>query len=428
MSTPVIIYSSTGCPRCLQVKEQLQEWGIAYEERNITDNLTYFEELQQRKIFGTPATFINNKPILGFQPDKLIKALGIENESNTLNEEAITKNTSSDSAEAGSKDEIFQSLDPAINNDTYDFVVIGAGPAGASAALYAARGRLKTLVLDKAPTSGTLAITHKIANYPGVRKEVTGLELLLEMQQQAKDFGATFVRTQVTAVDFSDPELKKIITPEGTIQAKSVFVGVGAKAPSSKIRGEEEFTGRGVSYCSTCDAAFFENRLVVVVGENEEAIHEASQLSKFCKEVRLLLPTGQLKGDVTLEELEGKENVHIYKKHRVKEIHGEHAVERIVVQDDERKELTWEVDGVFLYLVGMKPGTDFIGNALVRDEDGYVTVDEQMRTSIDGVFAGGDARRTLVKQAVISAADGCIAALGAEKHVNKRAQMRPQYS
>jgi thioredoxin reductase (NADPH) len=427
MSTPVIVYSSTGCPKCHQVKEQLKEWGIAYEERNISDNKTYFEDLQQRKIFGTPATFINNKPILGFQPAKLMKALGLEEASSEPSE--VTESIQPASTDVGhTKDDIFQAFDSTIANEIYDFVVIGAGPAGASAALYAARGRLKTLVLDKAPTSGTLAITHKIANYPGVRKEVTGLELLLEMQRQAKDFSATFVRTQVTGVDFGDSELKKIITPVGIIQAKSVFIGVGAKAPSSKIRGEEEFTGRGVSYCSTCDAAFFENKLVVVVGDNEEAIHEAGQLAKFCKEVRLLLPTGLLKGDATLEELESKTNVHIYKKHRVKEIHGEHAVDRIVVQDDQRNELTWDVDGVFLYLVGMKPGTDFIGNALIRDSEGYITVDDQMKTSVDGVFAGGDARRTLVKQAVISAADGCIAALGAEKHVNKRTQMRPQYS
>ncbi len=431
MSTPVIVYSSTGCPRCHQVKEQLREWGIAYEERNVSEDRTHFEELQRRKIFGTPATLIHNKPILGFQPDKLMKALGLDRAPTAPDRqgEPEDRTAAAEGNSVPSGDDLFGAADASVLEPLYDLAVIGAGPAGASAALYAARGKLKTLVIDKAPSAGTLAITHKIANYPGVRKELTGLELLLEMQRQAKDFGAVFVRAQVTGVDFSsDSEIKKIIVPEGVIRAKSVFIGVGAKAPSSKIKGEETFAGRGVSYCSTCDAAFFENKTVVVVGDNDEAIHETANLAKFCKEVRLLIPSGLLKGGARLEELENKENVHIYKKYRVKEVMGEQSVERLVIQDDQRVEHIWPVDGVFLYLAGMKPGTDFIGHAVRRDAEGYIDVDDQMRTSVDGVFAGGDARRTLVKQAVISAADGCIAALGAERHVNKRAQMRPQYN
>lgn len=432
MSNSVILYSSTGCPRCLQVKEQLKEWGVAYEERNISDNQEYFKQLQERKIFGTPATFVNNKPILGFQPEKLRAALGV------TDAPAAAAGAASAAAESGApaaggganaeKDDIFADMSAALAADVYDLAIIGAGPAGASAALYAARSRLSVIVLDKAPKAGTLAITHKIANYPGVRKEVTGLELLQDMQRQAHDFGALFARTQVTGVDFSDSEIKQITTPDGVVRAKSVFIAVGAKAPSSKIKGEEEYTGRGVSYCSTCDAAFFDGKVVAVVGENEEAIHEADQLAKFCKEVRLLLPTGKLQGAASLSEVEHLPNVIVYPKHRVKEVSGEHAVERIIVQDDQRQELEWDVDGIFLYLQGMKPGTDFLGDAVRRDEEGYVAVDDQMQASVPGVFAGGDARRTLVKQAVISAADGCIAALGAEKHVKKRSQMRPQYS
>ena len=468
MSNSVILYSSTGCPRCLQVKEQLKEWGVSYEERNISDNQDYFKQLQERKIFGTPATFINNKPILGFQPEKLRAALGVVDGASAGGAAAQADGAGASSGTAGGtasatvsgaadggsaggsvgsaaaeggatatatssgpgaeSDDIFADMNAALTADVYDLAIIGAGPAGASAALYAARSRLSVIVLDKAPKAGTLAITHKIANYPGVRKEVTGLELLQEMQRQAHDFGALFVRTQVTGVDFSDSEMKQVVTPDGVVRAKSVFIGVGAKAPSSKIKGEEEYTGRGVSYCSTCDAAFFDGKLVAVVGENEEAIHEAGQLAKFCKEVRLLLPTGKLQGAASLSEVEHLPNVVVYPKHRVKEVSGEHAVERVIVQDDQRQELEWNVDGIFLYLQGMKPGTDFLGEAVRRDEDGYVVVDDQMQSSVPGVFAGGDARRTLVKQAVISASDGCIAALGAEKHVKKRAQMRPQYS
>ena len=418
----VIVYSSTGCPYCEKVKAFLKEHGIEFEERNASIHKEYFDQLKERKIFGTPATLINGKLVLGFQEKKFNKLLGLAETTPA----SVTPPTQAEAPEE-TADNIFQSVNQRVLDEVYDFVTIGGGPAGASAAVYAARGKLKTLVIDKAPKAGTLAITHKIANYPGVREEVTGLELLTRMQAQAKDFGAEFVRSTVLSVNFSD-EIKKIEIAEGTIQAKSVFIAVGAKAPSSKIKGEEEFTGRGVSYCSTCDAAFYQDQVVAVVGDNDEAIHEAETLAKYCKEVKLLIPTEQLKGDADLSSLDANPKVEIFRRHRVREILGTDSVEKIVILTDKKEEQVWAVDGIFLYLGGMKPGTDFLNGAVMRDEEGYVVVDEYLRTNIDGVFAGGDARRTPIKQAVISAADGAIAALSAEQHVNKRTKLRPQYS
>ncbi|GHH97728.1 FAD-dependent oxidoreductase [Neobacillus kokaensis] len=416
----IIVYSSTGCPYCEKVKTYLKENGFEYEERNASIHKEYFDQLKERKIYGTPATLINGKLVLGFQEKKFIKLLG-------LSEEAKPAAASQPTNNEETADSIFKPVTDGVLEEVYDFVAIGGGPAGASAAVYAARGKMKTLVIDKAPKAGTLAITHKIANYPGVREELTGLELLMRMQAQAKDFGAEFVRSNVLSVDFSE-EIKKIEVAEGTIKAKSVFIAVGAKAPSSKIKGEEEYTGRGVSYCSTCDAAFYQDQVVAVMGDNEEAVHEAETLAKYCKTVKLLIPTVELKGEVDLSILEAKSNVEIYKRHRIRDIQGTDSVEKIVVLNDKKEEEIWSVDGVFLYLGGLKPGTEFLKGAVMRDEEGYVMVDENLRTSVDGVYAGGDARRTLVKQAVISAADGAIAALGAEQHVNKRKTLRPQYS
>lgn len=415
MSREVIVYSSSGCPYCEKIKNELKAWGLEYEERNVTENPDYFNDLHEKGMFSTPVTFIDGEAFIGYRPNKMKDYLGIKEEPKP----SETKTSEAD---------IFQNVDSEILNQEWDLVCIGGGPAGASAAVYASRGKLKTLVIDKAPTAGTLAITHKITNYPGVRGELTGLELVQTMQQQAKDFGTTFVKTHVLGVDFSQSDIKTLDVPEGKIKAKSVFIAVGAKAPSSKIKGEEEFTGRGVSYCSTCDAAFFQDRVVAVVGENEEAVHEAEALSKFAKEVKVIVPLGKFKGEVDLSELESKSNVSVHYKHRLKEIRGNNKVEKLQVMDDTKAEQEWDVDGVFLYLAGMRPGTDFLKNAVERDEEGYINVDENLRTSVEGVFAGGDARRTPIKQAVLSAADGAIAALGADQFVNQRTKLRPQYS
>ncbi|OIJ08526.1 hypothetical protein BKP35_17560 [Anaerobacillus arseniciselenatis] len=291
----VIVYISTGCPYCEKVKTQLEKWGIEYEERNVSLHKEYFDQLRKNKIFGTPATYVNGKLILGFQEKKFKKALGIDDEVN----KEIPSETNNSTVEA----EVFEQLDKDVLNTVYDFVMIGGDAAGASAAVYSASAKLSTLVIDKAAKSEQVALTQKIAKYPGVREEVTGFELLTRMQAQAKDFGAKFVRSNVISVNFTK-DIKEIIVPEGKILAKAVFIAVGAKAPSS---------------------------------------------------------------------------------------------------------------------------TDFIEEAVCRDDEGYIVVDDHLRTNVPGVFAGGDARRNPFKQTVISAADGAIAALGADEFVNKRTKLKPQF-
>lgn len=413
----IVVYTNTGCNYCKKIKEDLKRWGYEnFEERNVAENPDYFEDLHEKGMFSTPVTFIDGEAVIGYRPNKMKQVLGI---SEDKPQTAVSKTSS--------ETNIFEPVHQDILNEVYDLVCIGGGPAGASAAVYAARGNLRTLVIDKAPRSGTLAITHKIANYPGVREELTGLELLQRMQLQAKDFGAQFIQTQVLSVNF-DAEIKELNIPEGTIKAKSVFIAVGAKAPGGKIKGEEEFTGRGVSYCSTCDAAFYKGKTVAVSGDTEEAVTEAFALSKHAEKVLFLIPTAKLKGNADLGLIKDLDNVKIYWKHRVKEIIGDLKVEGIRITDDRKEEAIWHVDGVFLYMGGMKPGTDFLGDAVKRDREGYVEVNELLQTNVEGVFAGGDARRTPIKQAVISAADGAIAAMGADQYVNKHKTLRPQYN
>ncbi|GAB7388709.1 hypothetical protein BSNK01_25470 [Bacillaceae bacterium] len=421
----IILYSSTGCSYCAKIKQDLQEWGLEYEERNVTENPAYFNELHDQGIYSVPVVFIDEKPFIGYRPNAMKKALGISDEQLAAKKGKAGDGKQEDGGAQENAD-IFTRVTPDVLHTIYDFVCIGGGPAGSSAAVYAARAKLKTLVIDKAPAAGTLAITHKIANYPGIAEELTGLELLTRMQKQAKSFGAQFVRTQVLSLDLTG-EYKEIKVPEGTIKAKSVFIAVGAKGRSSKIKGEEELLGRGVSYCSTCDAAFFAGKTVAVVGDTEEAVNEALTLSRFAEKVKLLIPGRKLSGEADITELAEVNNIEIYWQHRVKEIVGDKKLEGIVVQADGQEE-TWKVDGVFLYLAGTKPGTEFIGDAVARDEEGYIIVDEYLRTNVEGVFAGGDARRTPIKQAVIAAADGAIAAMGADQYVNRRKKIVPQYN
>lgn len=308
-------------------------------------------------------------------------------------------------------------LEEADQEKTWDIVIIGAGPAGAAAALYAARARMSTLVIDKSPGSGALAISEKIANYPGVEGEIPGRELLDAMHRQAASFGAVFVQAVAQGLQ---PQglVKEVYTNKGVYRARSVIIAVGARGRSRKIPGEEEFTGRGVSYCATCDAAFYRDKVVAVVGDSEEALHEATFLTRFARLVHLVVPGSRLLGVEGVTD--APPNMEIHWKTKADAVVGDAMAEGLAVTGPDGKQRVIPVDGVFMYLSGGRPGTDFLMGLVPVDDDGYVLVDHHMATSVEGVYAAGDCRRPPMKQVVTAAADGALAALMADRHIHAR--------
>ncbi|KRE46960.1 NAD(P)/FAD-dependent oxidoreductase [Paenibacillus sp. Soil724D2] len=305
----------------------------------------------------------------------------------------------------------------------YDVIIIGAGPAGASAAIYTARGNLKTLVIDKAPNTGALAITHKIANYPGVIGELSGKDLLDTMREQAKGFGAEFIQTTITAVDV-EGDTKYVFTADGFYESKSIVIATGSKGRNRMLPGEESLLGRGVSTCATCDGAFFDGKTVAVIGDSEEALEEAQALSKFTEKIHFIVPRPELQGVHHVPELPGTNFLY---KAKPLEVLGDKHVEGLRIRTSSGAEEILQVDGVFVFLSGSKPGTDFLQDQVPLDADGFMILDSSMQSSIAGVFGAGEVRRTPVKQAVVAAADGAIAAMAVDKFINKRAQLIPQY-
>ena len=305
----------------------------------------------------------------------------------------------------------------------YDVVIIGGGPAGATAAMYAARGSLRTLVLDKGLTAGALGITSKIANYPGILGEISGAELLERMRQQAESFGAQFVQDRVQGVDLlSDPKL--IFANSGTYTARAVIIATGSMGRGQRVKGEDELLGRGVSYCATCDAAFFRGQDVVVAGQSDEAVEEALFLTRFVRTVHLLSPTNELKAPAHLvEELTHKPNVEIHLGAALRAVLGGEHVEGVRYAQRGGGEHTLPVTGAFIYLQGARPITDFLEGQLAVSEGGCLLVDNEFRTPLPGVFAVGDVLCNHVKQAVVAAAEGAVAAMAVEKHLHGRKQL-----
>ena len=310
----------------------------------------------------------------------------------------------------------------------FDVAIVGGGPAGCTCALYTSRADLKTVILDKNPTVGALAITHKIANYPGVSGDVSGEALLAIMREQAIAFGTDYRRGQVFGIDVAG-DRKVVYTPEGTFTSRALVLATGAMGRTASFKGESEFLGRGVSYCATCDGAFYRDREVAVIGSNQEAMEEAQVLTKFASTVHLVTFKDPPGTNPHFQDLLAMANVKHWSRSRLLTIQGDDAgVTGIQIKPKQVAEpVSITALGVFVYQNGSRPITDFLGDQVALNAAGGVQVDDLMATSVEGVWAIGDIRNTPFKQAVVAAGDGCIAAMAIDRFLNSRKGFRPDW-
>ncbi|MGB9977475.1 thioredoxin-disulfide reductase [Thermovenabulum sp.] len=303
---------------------------------------------------------------------------------------------------------------------THDLIIIGGGPAGLSAAIYGARARLKTLVVEKMYAGGQAAITDRIENYPGFVEGIGGMELTEAMKMQAERFGAKFVNGEAQRIIPKDDGFIVELKNE-QLEAKSVILAMGAEARKLMVKGEKEFTGRGVSYCATCDGAFYTDRKVVVVGGGDSAIEEALYLTKFAESVTVVHRRNELRATKILQERAfSNEKIKFLWDSVVKEVKGQEAVEEIVIKNIKTGEITsYPTDGVFV-AIGWEPNSNIVKGLVNLNERGYIITDENMATNVPGIFAAGDIREKSLRQVITAAADGAIAAVSAEKYIEER--------
>ena len=305
----------------------------------------------------------------------------------------------------------------------YDVLIIGAGPAGLAAGLYAGRAKLNTIILEKEKAGGQIVTTHDVENYPGSVEETTGPNLIARMVDQAKHFGVDMVFDSVESVDF-DAQPKVIKTKKGEYQAKTVIIATGASPRKLGAPGEKELTGKGVSYCATCDGAFFEDLPIYVIGGGDTAVEEAIYLTRFGRKVYVVHRRDELRAAKSIQEKAFKnEKMEILWNKVVKEVSGDGLLEKMVLQDtvtgEETEILADEDDGTFglFVLVGYIPATDIFKDSIELDASGYIIGDNEMRTNKEGVFVAGDVRQKTLRQVVTATSDGAIAAISCEKYI-----------
>jgi thioredoxin reductase (NADPH) len=309
-------------------------------------------------------------------------------------------------------------------SETYDVVIVGSGPAGYTAALYAARANLDVLVFQGFEVGGQLMLTSDVENYPGYKDGVMGPEMMDDFEAQAARFGAKMRPDNVERVDFSERPFK--LWAEGEeepVLAKSVVIATGAKAKWLGLPGEQRLMGRGVSGCATCDGFFFKDKKVAVVGGGDTAMEEATFLSKFASEVILIHRRDQFRASkIMLDRARNNPKITFLTDMVVQDILGDEGVEGICVKNaktGEEREI--ELDGFFA-AIGHAPATDLFKDQVEMDEAGYILQKEHTMTSVPGVFAAGDVSDKRYRQAVTAAGDGCRAAIDAERWLDERGE------
>lgn len=307
----------------------------------------------------------------------------------------------------------------------YDVIIIGGGPTGLAAGLYASRARLETLLIEKAVSGGQIATTSIVENYPGFPEGVDGYELGQLMEEQARKYGTEILAAEVTDVEL-DGLLRIVKTTEGDFRAPVVIVTSGAEHRKLGVEGEARLTGYGVSYCATCDGAFFKDAVVAVVGGGDAALDEGLFLTRYASKVIVIHRRDQLRASKILQEraLENPKMEFLWDT-VVEEVVGDDKVKSLRLRNVKTgRESTLDVEGVFIY-IGLSPNTDFLKSIMTLDGGGHVPVNLWMETEVPGVFAAGDARCEAARQVVSAAGDGATAAIAADRYLSEiRAELK----
>lgn len=300
----------------------------------------------------------------------------------------------------------------------YDIIIIGAGPAGLSAGLYASRSKLNTLVLEKAVVGGQINTTLEVENYPGSENNTTGPELVEKMKEQCLNFGANIVLENVIKIEKKN-NLFSVTTNKNTYKSKSCILATGSHSRELGIPGEKEFKGMGVSYCATCDGFFYTNKEIAVVGGGDTALKEAIYLTKFAKKVSIIHRRDEFRANRSLvDRAKNNAKIEFILSSEAININGKDMVESITIKDKKtNKTYDLKVDGVFMF-IGFIPNTNEFKDLLSLDEKGYVNTNNLLESKTNGLFVAGDVRHKNLRQVITAASDGAICAVQAEEYIN----------
>lgn len=301
----------------------------------------------------------------------------------------------------------------------YDMIIIGGGPAGYTAALYASRAGFDTVLLEKLAAGGQMTLTGDIDNYPGFDEGIDGFTLGMKMQQSAERFGSKTEYCEVLDVDFSK-SFKKVITSNGDLYGKTVVIASGANPRELGIEGEEKLIGKGIHYCAHCDGRFYKDKTVVVVGGGNSAAEDALYLSKLAKKIYLIHRRDKLRATKTYQEaLFKSKNIEFLWNSEVIQFISDNRINGVKIKNVTDKIITeFSCDGIFIS-IGRKPATSFLKNSVNIDENGYIIADESTKTNIEGVYAAGDVRTKVLRQVVTAVSDGAVAVHYAEEYISK---------